>query len=89
MNNIIVLRQKGYSINAVIEQLKNITIRSKDMNDNQKSIICTMMSKIEKMLIDGSDEYLQLLLLLTHIHGVYKKIITIDTIETLKNETSM
>lgn len=89
MNNIIVLRQKGYSINAVIEQLKNITIRSKDMNDNQKSIICMMMSKIEKMLIDGSDEYLQLLLLLTHIHGVYKKIITIDTIETLKNETSM
>ena len=33
------------------------------------------MAQIEKMLIDGADEYLQLFNLLATIHGVHRNII--------------
>lgn len=69
------LRQKGYSIHTVIEQLNNNLIKRKDLNDHQKSIICMSTGQIEKMLIDGADEYLQLFNLLSTIHGVYRNVI--------------
>jgi len=71
---IINLRQKGYSINTVIEQLNSIVITSNKMNDMQKAKICIIMGEIEKMLINGSDEYIQLLYLLTSIHKIYRKV---------------
>ena len=61
------LKQKGYSIHAVIEQINNLLIKRKDLNDRQKSLICITMAQIEKMLIDGADEYLQLFNLLATI----------------------
>ena len=68
------LKQKGYSIHAVIEQISTTLVNKKDLNDKQKSLICIKMSDIEKMLIDGADEYLQLFSLLATIHGVYRRV---------------
>lgn len=77
-DEIYLLRQKGYSLHAVIEQVKNVVVRNKNLNDKQKASLCITTATIEKMLLNGSDEYLQLLNLLSTIHGVYRGVLAIN-----------
>jgi replication factor C subunit 2/4 len=71
-NEITTLKQKGYSIHSIINQMKNVVIK-KTISDAKKSEISIIMASIEKMLVDGADEYLQLLYLFVSIHGIYRK----------------
>lgn len=66
------LREKGYSLHNVIDNIKNIIVKDTILNDTQKSEIVLMISRAEKMLIDGADEYLQLLHILSSIHKTYR-----------------
>ena len=59
----------GYPIDNILYQLKNKTIES-DINDFQKSLICIQLHITEKRLIEGSNEYIQLLNMLCYIKGV-------------------
>lgn len=51
----------GYPINIILLQLVECIVKNEDIDDQQKSKICSHISKTEKRLIDGADEYLQLL----------------------------
>lgn len=51
----------GYPISIVLLQLVDFIINNTVLDNKKKSKICLHISKTEKRLIDGSDEYLQLL----------------------------
>lgn len=67
---------KSYSIYNIIEQLYNIIIQNDNITDIQKSLICTHIAHTENKLIDGSNEYIQLLNIFLYINGVLCKNIT-------------
>jgi len=52
---------QGYPIDNIINQINIIIINSKLLDDIMKSKICLKLANTEKKLIDGADEYLQIL----------------------------
>lgn len=74
------LKQKGYSINCVLDKLNQVIVGSNHLNDNEKSLIVLNIAKTEKRLIDGSDEYIQLLNVLAYIQGIFKNKIKFEKI---------
>jgi len=66
------LKQKGYSVYVILNRLSNHVTKCQDMNDKQKSMIAINLGNIEKRLIDGSNEYIQLLNILAYIQGTYR-----------------
>jgi replication factor C subunit 2/4 len=63
------VRSSGYPIYNLLDQIHQIVINSKKLSDNVKSIICIHFARTEKRLIDGADEYLQLLSVLMCIRS--------------------
>jgi len=55
------LNNNGYPINMILSQLVELIIKNDQLNDKQKAAICLYIADTEKRLIDGADEYLQLL----------------------------
>jgi len=55
------LTRTGYPINTFLEQLVECIIDCDNITDEMKAKICLHISKTEKRLIDGGNEYLQLL----------------------------
>ncbi|MBA42927.1 MAG: replication factor C small subunit [Magnetococcales bacterium] len=55
------IKQYGYPIHNILNTLIKKVIITTDLNDKQKSLISKDFSDTEKKLIDGADEYLQLL----------------------------
>ncbi len=64
------IRASGYPIYNVLNQIHSMVINSKHLDDRMKSIICLHFAKTEKRLIDGADEYLQLLSIFMCIKSV-------------------
>jgi replication factor C subunit 2/4 len=64
-----ILIECGYPLDNILCQLKNKTIDS-EITDKQKSLICIQLHITEKRLIEGSNEYIQLLNILCYIKGV-------------------
>ncbi|AYV83555.1 MAG: replication factor C small subunit [Hyperionvirus sp.] len=67
------LKQKGYSMNSILEKLNQLVIYDDNLPDNDKALIALNMAKTEKRLIDGADEYIQLLNSLAFIQRIYKE----------------
>lgn len=65
------INSSGYSMSNITRQLNHIVIFNKNLSDKQKAEISVRFSTIEKYLIDGANEYLQLLNLLMFIRSVY------------------
>jgi replication factor C subunit 2/4 len=63
-------RAAAYPIHNIINQLQQVIVYDNLLSDKQKSIILMHFAKTEKRLIDGSDEYLQLLSLFVCISSV-------------------
>lgn len=55
------IRRSGYSIFSILSQINSALVHEKSLTDKMKSQICLHFSKTEKRLIEGADEYLQLL----------------------------
>jgi replication factor C subunit 2/4 len=55
------LINNGYPINNILVQLNELIIFDDHISDLIKSQICLCISNAEKSLVDGADEYLQLL----------------------------
>lgn len=51
----------GFSSNQIVTQLHDVLIERADLNDGKKAIIFEKIAKIDNDLIEGADEYLQLL----------------------------
>lgn len=63
----------GYPMNYILNCIKDKVLETK-MTQTQKSDILIYLGKIERMITSGSDNYLQLLAILSYINGIYKKI---------------
>jgi len=60
----------GYSINLLLSDLIELIIHEKNLNEKMKSLICIHIANTEKKLIDGADEYLQLLSVFMYIKSI-------------------
>jgi replication factor C subunit 2/4 len=63
------ITNQGYPMLYILNYLSDKTLTSK-LNDEQKCKIILFLGKIEKMIADGSDSYIQLLSALSYINGV-------------------
>ncbi|GCC18664.1 hypothetical protein chiPu_0018023 [Chiloscyllium punctatum] len=52
---------EGYAATQLINQLHDVIIDKEDLNDQQKSAITLKLAEVDKCLIDGADEYLQMI----------------------------
>jgi len=55
------IKSYSYPIQNILNQINNQIIHNKNITDKMKSKICIVIAKSEKMLIDGADEFIQLL----------------------------
>ena len=74
------IRASGYPIYNILRQIHEAVINNKKLTDRMKSIISLHFAKTEKRLIDGADEYLQLLSALMCIRSVTLKIDSIHSV---------
>ncbi|XP_048332299.2 replication factor C subunit 2 isoform X1 [Ziziphus jujuba] len=58
VNNIIA---EGYPVAQMLSQLFEMIVEADDVSDEQKARICKKLAEADKCLVDGADEYLQLL----------------------------
>ncbi|KAG5245953.1 replication factor [Salix suchowensis] len=58
VNNVIA---EGYPVSQMLAQLFEKVVAVHDISDEQKARICKSLSTADKCLVDGADEYLQLL----------------------------
>lgn len=58
VNNVIA---EGYPVSQMFSQLFDIIVEADDLSDEQKARICRKLGEADKCLVDGADEYLQLL----------------------------
>ncbi|XP_044510339.1 replication factor C subunit 2 [Mangifera indica] len=64
VNNIIA---EGYPVSLFLSQLFEVIVEAEDISDEQKARICKRMAEADKCLVDGADEYLQLLNVTSHV----------------------
>ncbi|KAL5714521.1 Subunit of heteropentameric Replication factor C (RF-C) [Ranunculus cassubicifolius] len=58
VNNVIA---EGYPVSQMLSQLLDVVVEANDVTDEQKARICSKLGQADKCLIDGADEYLQLM----------------------------
>ncbi|CAA3009898.1 replication factor C subunit 2 [Olea europaea subsp. europaea] len=52
---------EGYPVSQMLSQLYDVVVEADNISDEQKARICKKFAEADKCLIDGADEYLQLL----------------------------
>ncbi|KAG6671828.1 hypothetical protein I3842_16G024100 [Carya illinoinensis] len=52
---------EGYPVSQMLYQLLEVVVEADDVSDEQKARICKKLAEADKCLVDGADEYLQLL----------------------------
>ncbi|GAB2211642.1 hypothetical protein Drorol1_Dr00024966 [Drosera rotundifolia] len=52
---------EGYPISQIISQLFDVIVEDNNISDEQKARICKKLGEVDKCLVDGADEYLQML----------------------------
>ncbi|GKU98478.1 hypothetical protein SLEP1_g11482 [Rubroshorea leprosula] len=52
---------EGYPVSQMLSQLFDVVVEADDISDEQKARICKNLAEADKCLVDGADEYLQLL----------------------------
>jgi len=64
-----IIYKRGYPIENILYQLNDIVLMS-HISDISKSMIFIKMADTDRKLVDGADEYLQLLDILSYIHNI-------------------
>ncbi|MBN3273265.1 RFC4 factor, partial [Polyodon spathula] len=52
---------EGFAASQIINQLHDTVIEKEDLNDKQKSAVTEKLAEVDKCLMDGADEYLQMI----------------------------
>jgi len=77
INTILKITEKlinmGYSIYSIIKTINKKIIENDNISDKNKSLISIRLNFVIKMLIDNSDEFIQLLGMLTYINNVFNE----------------
>jgi len=75
---VIDISNEGYPINYILQCIKNSVLDSESkLDQKQMAKIIIHISKVERMITIGSDNYLQLLSVLGYINGVFRGFKTI------------
>ena len=69
-----VIWREGYVINNILETVTNIIIESDKLNDKQKEYICFHNAAIDRLLINGADEFIQLYSIFSFIKAIYNNV---------------
>ncbi|KAJ0960284.1 hypothetical protein J5N97_000424 [Dioscorea zingiberensis] len=56
----------GYPVSQMLSQFFEVIVSADDISDEQKARICKRLGEVDKCLVDGADEYLQLLDVASH-----------------------
>jgi replication factor C subunit 2/4 len=67
------IRRSGFPLHKVIRQINTIILKSKELDDKKKALILLVLADSERKLIDGCDQYIQMLNILMTIKGVVMK----------------
>lgn len=67
------IRSYGYPIDNILKKINKLIINDDDLDDEMKSKICITLSNTERQLIDGADEYLQLLNIFINIYHTWNQ----------------
>jgi replication factor C subunit 2/4 len=67
------ITNSGYSMNCVLRCIKNKVMKSK-LNGKKKALIMMHLGKIERMITSGSDNWIQLMAVLSYINTVFRGI---------------
>ncbi|XP_063683265.1 replication factor C subunit 4-like [Bolinopsis microptera] len=65
------LMHDAYSASQILEQLHDMVLEDGTLPDKQKSVIMEEIAKTDKRLLDGGDEYLQIMSLVTVVMSQY------------------
>ena len=68
------VKKKGYPLDTVVQNILKYIIECNDINDKKKAQICIKLSHSEQMILDGGDEYLQLLNIFSYINRIINDI---------------
>uniref|UniRef100_F1L0L9 Replication factor C subunit 4 n=1 Tax=Ascaris suum TaxID=6253 RepID=F1L0L9_ASCSU len=69
------IRREGYGVYQLMTQLFSLILHNKELLDTHKSVIFEKMAECEVRLLDGADEFLQLLDLSAVILEQYKTVV--------------
>ncbi|KAH0464803.1 hypothetical protein IEQ34_004906 [Dendrobium chrysotoxum] len=58
---------EGYPVSQMLSRLFELIVSSDDISDVQKARICKRLAEADKCLVDGADEYLQLMDVASHL----------------------
>jgi replication factor C subunit 2/4 len=64
------IRNNAYPLNNILIQLTKYLIKEDKLNDEQKSIISYHFGNMERVIIEGGNEYIQLINILSFIKGI-------------------
>jgi len=67
------IKSYSYPIQNILNQISDRIIHHNNLTDKMKSQICIILAKSEKMLIDGADEFIQLLNIFIQIKYIANK----------------
>ncbi|KAK7090439.1 replication factor C subunit 4-like [Littorina saxatilis] len=59
--------REGYAGSQILSQFHDKLVAMEEVSDKQKSVICEKMALVDKCLLDGADEYLQLMALFSTV----------------------
>ncbi|KAG6394691.1 hypothetical protein SASPL_145281 [Salvia splendens] len=84
---------EGYPASQMLNHLFDVVVESDDIPDDQKARMCKKFGEADKCLVDGADEYLQLLDVASNIMRAlnnrripFRKLGACSSVETVKNE---
>ncbi|XP_068648492.1 replication factor C subunit 2 [Aristolochia californica] len=52
---------EGYPVSQMLSQLFDVIVEAEDITDEQKARVCKRLAEADKCLVDGADEYFQLM----------------------------
>ena len=64
------IRDYAYPINNILKQVSQLVLNDDNLTDYKKAKIFIFLGNMQKKLVDGSDEYIQLLSMLSYIKRV-------------------
>lgn len=64
---------EGYSVVQLIHQILDKLTQDAVFNERQQALVSQRLGKIDKALVDGADEHLQLLDLATYMMQVFQR----------------
>lgn len=72
INNVNKINAEGYPITVILDVILELCLKNTFLNEQQKGNVLLHLGSTERKLIDGANEYIQLLNIFTHVYAIYR-----------------